>query len=200
MRSFIRPLPVVALGLAWGAFSPAPAQSAPARIEIVVVEGEGVAYSPGQRAPRNLVVRVEDDDHRPVAGASVNFALPVSGASGEFANGSSNLSVVTDNQGLGTAHGFRPNQVPGKVQIYVTASYHGSRAKTLITQTIEGGAPAAKTARMERRKSGGKWKWIVISAAAAAAAGGGVYYGVERHSSSTPVSVGAGTVVFGSTR
>ena len=64
-------------------------------------------------------VRIEDDDHRPIAGVPVVFALPVSGTSGEFTNGSKTLTVLTDKTGLATAHGMKTNEVPGKLQIYV---------------------------------------------------------------------------------
>jgi hypothetical protein len=180
------------------AIPPLAAQSLPARIEVVVLEGEGVIHSNRQRAARNLVVRVEDDDRRPVAGASVVFAVPVSGASGEFPNGSTNLTVLTDNQGLATAYGFRTNQIPGRLQIYVTASYRGLRSQAFITQVIEG-APALTAREQERGKSGGKWKWIALGLVAAAGAGGGVYYRM-RTQSSTPISVSTGPVVFRSPR
>ena len=89
-------------------------------------------------------MRIEDDDHAPVAGTSVVFALPLTGPSGTFVNGSTNLTVVTDSSGLAVAHGLRTNQNPGKLEIYVTASYRGLRARRYITQVIEGtpGTPA----------------------------------------------------------
>src|SRR5262245_2257611 len=110
------------------------AQNVPARIDLLVIEGEGVTSGVRQKVSRDPVVRVEDDDHRPVPGVPVVFALPVSGPSGEFANGAKNLTVITDNDGKATASGLRTNQVPGKLQIYVTASYHSLRARTLLTQ------------------------------------------------------------------
>jgi len=180
--------------------APVSAQTLPARIDIVVTEGESVVHSVGQRTASRLVVRVEDDDHRPVQGASVVFALPVSGASGEFANGLRNLTAVTDSQGLAAAHGFRTNQVPGKIQIYVTASYRGLRANAMITQVIEGTPPSARTAEARPSKSGGKWKWIVLGVVAAGAAGGAAYYGTQHSSTNSPVSISTGPVAFGSPR
>ena len=109
-----------------------------------VVEGEGVVNDARQRTAHNLAVKVEDDDHHPLSGASVVFALPIGGASGEFANGAKSLTVMTNQEGLAVAHGLRTNQVPGTLQIYVTASYRGLRARALITQTIEG-VPASVT-------------------------------------------------------
>jgi len=173
------------------------AQNIPAHIAIVVTEGEGSASGTRQRVAQDPAVRIEDDDHRPVAGAAVVFALPVSGATGEFFNGSKNLAVVTDNDGLAVAHGLKTNNNPGKLQIYVTASYHGLRARTVITQMVEG-TPAAQTRSPEPRssKSSGKWKWVVLGIAAAGGAGAGLYFGTHT-SSPAPVSIAAGTVVFG---
>jgi hypothetical protein len=174
------------------------AQDLPARIDIVVVEGEGATSSVRQRVSHDPVVKIEDDDHHPMAGAVVVFALPVSGTSGEFSNGSKTLTLVTDKSGLAEAHGLKTNEIPGKLQIYVTATYHTLRARTLINQLVEG-VPGAKvrSPEIQPSRSGGKWKWVLLGVAAAGGAGAGVYYGT-RTTSSSPVSIGTGTVVFGS--
>ncbi len=176
------------------------AQNVPARIDIVVIEGEGAATDIRQRVSHDPVVRVDDDDHRPVAGAAVIFALPVSGTSGEFPNGAKSLTVVTDKDGLAAAHGLRANDIPGRLQIYVTASYHGLRARTLINQVVQA-TPGAKvrTPEMQTSKSGGKLKWVLLGVAAAAGAGAGIYLS-QRKSTNSPVSISTGTVVFGSPR
>ena len=106
--------------------------------------------------------------------------------------------MISDENGLAIARGLKTNDVPGKLQIYVTASYRGLRARTLINQMVEA-APGAKTKIPELRtsKSGSKWKWVVLSVAAAGGAGAGFYF--SRHTAgSSPVSISAGTVVFGS--
>ena len=93
--------------------------------------------------------------------------------------------------------GLRTNQIPGKLQIYVTASYHGLRARTLITQFVE--APAgtnAKVPQVQPSKSSGKWKWVVLGVAAGAGAGAGIYFGLHG-SSPSPISIGTGPVTFG---
>jgi hypothetical protein len=174
---------------------PAMAQDVPARIDIIVVAGEGVTSAIRQRVTQEPAVRIEDDDHRPVAGVPVVFALPVSGTSGEFTNGSKTLAVLTDKDGLATAHGLKTNEMPGKLQIYVTASFHGLRARTLINQMVE--APPGSPVRVQHSsKSNGTWKWVVLGIVAAGGAAAGVYFG--RQTSSKPVSIGTGTVVFGS--
>jgi hypothetical protein len=175
-------------------------QSLPPRISIIVVEGEGASSSVRQRVSHDPVVKIEDDDHQPIAGAVVVFALPVSGTSGEFFNGTKTLTLVTDKSGLAAAHGIKTNEIPGKLQIYVTASYRTLRARTLINQTVEG-VPGVKVRSPELRtsKSGGKWKWVLLGMVAAGGAGAGVYYGTH-NSSSSPVSISTGAVVFGSPR
>jgi hypothetical protein len=172
------------------------AQTLPARIDIVVVEGEGASSGPRQRVSRDPVVRIEDDDHRPVAGATVTFALPISGTSGEFLNGAKTYTAITGADGTAAARGIRTNDLPGKLQIYVTAVYQSLRARTLINQIVEGTprVPDLQTSR----SGGGKWKWILLGIAAGGGAGAGVYFGTR--SNPSPVSISTGTVVFGSPR
>jgi hypothetical protein len=161
------------------------------------MEGEDVTSYVRQRVSHDPVVRIEDDDHRPVAGATVVFALPVTGTSGEFANGSKTLIVVTEAGGLASAPGLRTNEIPGRLQIYVTASYHGVRARGLINQMVQsmpGAKPSARELQAHRASS--KWKWVVMGVAVAAGAGTGIYF--ARRTTSTPVSVSTGSVVFGS--
>src|SRR5580693_4196404 len=133
------------LSLTVGELLPAAlAQDVTPRIDIVVVEGEGATINVRQRATKDPVVRVEDDDHRPVPNVVVVFTLPLSGASGDFANGSKTLTVVTDSGGLAAARGIRANDVAGTLQIYVTASFHGLRARNFINLVVEA-PPGAKT-------------------------------------------------------
>ena len=178
----------------------ASAQNVPARINLVVIDGEGASNTVRQRVTHDPVVQVEDDDHRPVAGAVVVFALPVSGASGEFFNGTRNLTVLTDDNGRATARGLKTNDVPGKLQIYVTASFRGLRARSVINQMIEDASGAkTKVPEYHTSKSGGKWKWVVLGIAAAGGGAGAGYY-FATHSSSSPISITTGTAVFGSPR
>ena len=178
----------------------APARVEPAHLEIIVVAGEGLTTNVRQRVAKDPVVRIEDDDHRPVDGAVVTFALPVSGTSGEFANGAKNLTMTTARDGLATARGLKTNDIPGPLQILVMASYQGLRARGIINQTVDV-APGTTVAapQMHTAKSGGKWKWVLLGVAAAGGAGAAVYF--SRHSSSTPasttLSITAGPVVFG---
>ncbi len=176
------------------------AQNVPVQISVVIVEGEGASNTVRQRVAHDPVVQVEDDDHRPVAGAVVVFALPVSGPSGEFFNGSRNLTILTDDKGRAVARGLKTNDIPGKLQIYVTASYRGLRAKSLINQVVEDtSGTKTRTPEYHAAKSGGKWKWVVLGIVAAGGGAGAGYYFATR-SSSNPISITTGTAAFGSPR
>ena len=190
---------VLSLELGFLLAVPAHARSVPARIDVVVVAGDGVTDNIREKVTRDPVVRVEDDDHRPVDGATVTFALPVTGASGEFSDGAKALTVVTGKDGLATARGLKTNEIPGNLQIYVTASYQGLRGRALINQVVE--VPPGTTfasPQIHSSKPGGKWKWVLLGVAAAGGAGAALY--LSRHSTSTPsspVTITSGTVVFG---
>jgi len=119
--------------------TPAWAQ-APTGLSINIVEGEGAINNIRQRVNREPIVQVEDQNHKPIAGAVVIFFLPDSGASGVFPDGSRMLMAVTDNQGRATARGIRPNNQSGQMQIRVSASFQGLTASSLITQSNLAGA------------------------------------------------------------
>jgi len=114
--------------------SPAWAQ-APAGLQIIIVEGEGAINNVKQRVNREPIVQVEDENHKPVAGAAIIFFLPNDGPGGTFANGSSTLTTTTNAQGQAVARGIRFNNQPGSMQIRVSASFAGQTASAIITQT-----------------------------------------------------------------
>src|SRR5437667_12881043 len=93
------------------------AQVVPARIELVVVEGEGAINNIRQRVARDPIVIVEDENHRRVAGAAVGFTLPISRRTGEFSNRSKTLTVATDQACLAASHWPKTNHVRGKLHI-----------------------------------------------------------------------------------
>src|ERR1700689_2317059 len=164
------------------------AQTLPTRINIVVVAGEGATSPVRQRVTQDPAVKIEDDDQQPVAGVTVVFALPVSGTSGEFVNGSKTLAVVTDKAGLATAHGLKTNEIPGTLQIYVNASLSGLRARALINQIVEG-VPGVQS-QAQHTKSSGTWKWVLLGIAVAGGAAAGIYFGTHSSSSNPPVTIG----------
>lgn len=136
------------------------------KLNIVIIEGEGAVNNIRQRTAREPIVQVEDENHRPLAGASVVFLLPDSGPSGVFPNGTRMMTVLTDQQGRAVATGLRPNNVVGKFQIRVNASYQGMTGNATIAQSNVMAAVAGA--------AGVSGKVIAIIAVAGAGAAGGV--------------------------
>jgi hypothetical protein len=139
----------------------------PAKLNIVILEGEGAINNLRQRVARESIVQVEDENHRPVAGAAVMFFLPDNGASGVFPNGSRSLTMTTDQSGKAVARGIRPNQLSGDMQIRVNASYKGLTANAVIHQKNAVAAAAAGAIS-------GKLLALMIAGAAAGATVGAV--------------------------
>lgn len=104
----------------------------PTELNIVIVEGDGGVNNLRQRVVREPIVRVEDQNHKPVAGVTVSFLLPDNGAGGTFVNGGKLLTVTTDAKGQAVARGILANKVPGQYAIHVTAH----AGKVTATQTI----------------------------------------------------------------
>jgi len=171
---------------------PAQAQ-AQAKLNIVIVEGEGAVNDVKDRVSHEPIVQVEDENHRPVAGAAVIFSLPNQGATGVFANGSKTLTLTSDAQGRAAALGIRRNNVSGPMQIRVTASSAGATATAIITQTNVASTSSAglsSTAKI----------WLIVGLAGAGAAGAIVAVtrsGSSNTSMATPISITAGTPTVG---
>jgi hypothetical protein len=175
------------------------AQTAPAKLNLVIVEGDGAINNIRQRTAREPIVRVEDENHKPVAGAVVVFLLPNQGAGGTFANGSHTLTVISDDQGRAVARGLRPNTGQGQFQIHVNASYNGQNASATITQSNGGGAAGVGGAAA----GGISGKLIAVLIVVGAAAAGGAYYATHSGGAATSTSppavttsitAGAGTI------
>jgi len=171
----------------------------PTGLSITIVEGEGAINNVRQRVNREPIVQVEDQNHKPVAGAVVIFLLPNQGASGVFPDGSRMLMVVTDNQGRAAARGIRPNNQSGPLQIGVTASFQGLTASSVITQTnLAGAASASGFAGLSTAAK----LVIILGIAGGAAAAGAIvatHGGGSSSSSSAPstVTLSPGTPTVG---
>ncbi len=180
------------LSLLLALWLPATAQVAP-MLNLVVLEGEGATNNIRQRTAREPVVQVQDENHKPVAGAIVVFTLPSNGAGGVFANGAKTLSMVSDNNGQAVARGFRPNGLKGNYQIRVNASHNGQTASVSINQIN-----AALTASGAPASAGISGKLIaVIAIVGAAAAGGAIYAVTNGGNGNTPVPTPGATIAAG---
>ncbi len=164
----------------------------PTELNIVIVDGEGAVNNLRQRVVREPIVRVEDQNHKPVAGAAVSFLLPGNGAGGTFANGSRLLTVTTDANGQAAARGIKANNLSGKYKIQVTASA-GTVTATAVISQLNAAAIAGAAGGMALSTK----IIIVLAVAGAAAAGGGVYAATHGGSSTTATSLspGSSTVV-----
>jgi hypothetical protein len=178
---------VISIPLFPGAYAQAPAP----KLNLVIVEGEGVINNIRQRTAREPIVQVEDENHKPVAGAAVVFLLPNQGAGGAFANGAHTLTVTTNSQGQAVARGFHPNQLQGHFDIHVTASHNGETTTAVIAESNVVGAAAATAVA-----GGISAKLIVILAIAGAAAAGGAYYATHSGSNGSANSSGATTSII----
>lgn len=182
----VREMPSVAILVAWAALIQAVsplsllAQShPPARLNIVIVEGDGAINNIRQRTAREPIVRVEDENRKPVAGAVVVFFLPEGGPGAAFPGGARTLTVTSGADGRAAASGLQPNNVAGDFQIEVTASYQGASTSAVISQTNVLGAAAAAAA-------GGSGKLIAILAIVGGAAVAGAVAATRGGGSSTP--------------
>jgi len=174
--------------------------AAPAKLNITIVEGDGAINNVKQRVNREPIVQVEDENHKPIAGAVVLFFLPDSGPGGTFANGSRSLMVTTNAQGRETMTGFHPNSATGQMQVRVTASFGGQTAAAVITQTNVAGGGGGGGGMSAAAKA-----WIVIGIAAGA--GAGAFVALHGSGSSgggtggpTPISITAGQPTVGAPR
>jgi hypothetical protein len=119
----------------------------PTKLNVVVVEGEGAINNIKLRTSRETVVRVEDQNHKPVAGAAVAFLLPADGPGGGFTGGAKSVSIVTDNTGRAVMPHLEVNANPGPYSVGVYTSHGGLAASATISQSsIVGAAAAVSTA------------------------------------------------------
>ena len=107
---------------------------AQAGLRIIVLSGEGARNVAQQIPPRAMSVRVVDANNRPVEGATVTFTAPRGGPSGDFANDSRSVRVVTNADGFASAGPYHPNETKGSYPIAVLAEFQGAMATAAISQ------------------------------------------------------------------
>jgi len=167
---------------------PAAHAQAAAGIQIVIVEGEGAINNVKERVNREVIVQVDDQNHKPVAGAAVTFFLPNDGPGGTFANGMNSLTTTTNAQGRATARGIQFNGQAGAMQIRVSASYAGRTASIVVNQNnVLSGASTAGSG-IGGGAGGGmslSTKLLIIGAIVGAGVAAGVVIGSRGGSSST---------------
>jgi hypothetical protein len=166
--------------------------SQPKSLYITIVAGEGALNDIRTRTAREPIVQVDDENHKPVAGALVLFSLDKSGTSYANFGGMSSISVHTNEAGRAVASGFQITGRRGTYTIHVRASYGSLVAEEAFIESNikvlvpESGPPAAMGGISHKKV------WIVSSILAAGAIAGIVL--ATQQSSPTTVSAGTGTV------
>lgn len=141
----------------------------PARqLRIVILDCERAVNDVRAGTACEPKVRVEDEDGKAIAGATVSFTLPNSGPGGSFPPRSQVLVVPTDENGEAIARGFVPNKIDGPFEIRVEASFQGSTAVQPIHQI--NALPI--TPGVEKRSPGRGMMLAILGGVAAAAAAG----------------------------
>ena len=123
----------------------AQAPQSPVGLTIIVIKGEDSVNIIKKKTAVKPVVEVRDRNNLPVAGASVVFLTPSSGASATFAKGANTVTLVTNSAGRASVSSLQPVE-PGAFRINVTASFNGEMATTSIGQTNFLTTEAAKAA------------------------------------------------------
>lgn len=121
----------------------AQAPAAPNRMFIQILDGEGALNDIRGRTAREPIVEIDDENHKPIAGAVVLFSSPSSGPSATFANGLSTFQTTTLADGRATATGFKPNAHSGSYQIQVSATFGTLSTVAVINEVNTGGGSSA---------------------------------------------------------
>lgn len=163
----------------------APLQDSASPLRIVVLEGDSAINNVRLHRAKEPVIRVENSDGKAVAGASVTFVTPVNGPGGMFLDGQNTLSVTTDDKGLATGRGLRPNHSIGEYQIRTTASFEGETATARITQINAEPTVANNSSR----------KILIVTLIGGLAAGGAVAAASMGKGNKTPASTPTATTI-----
>jgi hypothetical protein len=126
-------------GSAGAAGSDCPSSNPPNKL--VIAGGSSQTAQLGKPFETNLQVALANTNGCPLtgtlAGISVDFDAPGSGASGSFANtGSNTVTVGTDGQGIATAPTFTANDTAGSYSVHADSDF-GS-VELYLTNTVSG--------------------------------------------------------------
>ncbi|MES2390173.1 MAG: hypothetical protein V4555_00930 [Acidobacteriota bacterium] len=177
----------------------APSPAGPQKLEITILDGEGALNNIKQRVAREPIVQVQDENHKPVAGALILFSVRpgYNGASATF-NGGATFSTRTDANGQAVGTGLLPNAIKGNFTITVTATLGALTVVALIHQMNGSGGGGSNNSQSSSGANAtatvahhGWVKWVLISGGVA---GGAVLAVALTHTTNTQISVGAGGV------
>lgn len=118
----------------------------PMQLKITILDGEGSLNNIRERTAREPIVQVEDENHKPVAGALVLFTIHGQGSAGAtFANNLVTYQTTTDAAGRATATGLQPNGQAGSFTINVTATVGTVTTSATIHQQNVSSEPVTNT-------------------------------------------------------
>lgn len=204
LRTWLIPFSIVAagtLGAVQFAWTQTPGTTVerdadkPKSILITIIDGEGALNDVRTRTAREPIVEVDDENHKPIAGALVLFSINNGGSQAPFAtfSGGQTFSVPTDAAGRAVGTGFRITGQRGHYSISVQASAGGLQATAVINEmNTSAGSSSSGAETSVKIISHKKLEWILGGAAAGAAIAGIVI--ATQGSSPTTVTPGTGTV------
>ena len=110
---------------------------------ITITGGNNQSVDTSQTFSNPLTVQVEDADGNPVAGVSVTFTAPASGASAVFSTTTNTITVTTDSSGDASTGSFSANATPGMNYTVTATATGGTSPSTNFTLTNQSVAPTA---------------------------------------------------------
>ena len=117
---------------------------------IITVAGTPQSATVGTQFITNLAAQVLDQNHNPVAGVTVLFVAPGSGASGTFLNGLTSIAETTTAGGVATAP-FTANTKAGVYTVNASVSGVATPAPFDLTNTAD--VDQRKIVDRQRRQS-----------------------------------------------
>jgi hypothetical protein len=103
---------------------------------ITGVAGDGQSATVGTAFATKLAAKVLDASSQPVAGVTVTFSVPGSGASAAFAGGSSTATATTGADGVATAPQLVANATAGSYQATATTAGLATQVSYSLTNTL----------------------------------------------------------------
>ena len=164
------------------------ASAAPKALYISILEGENDLNDVRARTAREPIVQVEDENHKPVAGALVLFTIPRGGVAGANFSGLNTLSVRTGADGRAVGHGFQLTRHTGNFTIEVVATFAAVEAAVSIHETN-----FAKGSRLSNYTANHPTLVTTLVGAGAVIAAATVI-AVEAQPGATTITAGTGTV------
>ncbi|MGD0579516.1 MAG: hypothetical protein ABSC08_11370, partial [Bryobacteraceae bacterium] len=135
-------------------------------LHLRAVEGQAMVVAPGVSSSRRIVVAVENDQGKPLAGATVRFRLPAEGSTGRFASGMITETVLSGPDGRASVFGIVWNGQPGPLVVAVACSFGTETAEVEIP--IEIGQRSQKELNTPNPghfpSAGSNRKWLVLAA------------------------------------